>query len=161
MDEELKGFLREANGVDNSVRPCKFVNHFKMRRLDDSTRNLILTSKAVIPGETHYDCLQCATCCINGEIKLPERLAEKGKPCKFLVENLCSQDVTKPSLCKQFPFKKFVLRYIDGRPDIDLLLISIHCPGQTMGRIITEERCKRLLEEIDKGPENVGQTRDL
>lgn len=161
MEEDLKNFLREANRVDNSIRPCKFVERFKMKRLDDKKRELILTSKFVIPGETTYDCLQCATCCINGEIKLPEHLAEKNKPCKFLKEGLCSVDEEKPSLCRQFPFRKFVLRYVDGRPDINLLLISVHCLGQTMGRVIDEERYQRIIDEIDKGPENVGQTRGL
>jgi len=156
----MKSFLKEVNRVDISIRPCKFVERYKMGRLDDNTRMFILTSNFVIPGETLYDCTACGVCCTNDHIKLPVEMVNNDKGCKWLKDSLCSRDDTKPPMCKQFPFKKLGFVRPNGER-IKLLAISIHCMGQMMGRVIDEERYQRILEEIDRGPELVGQTRCL
>lgn len=156
----MKAFLKEVNGVDISIRPCKFVERYKIRRLDDQIRMFILTSNFVIPGETLYDCTRCGVCCTNDNIKLPVDMVDGNKGCKWLVDSLCSRDDTKPPMCKQFPFKKLSFVRPSGER-IKLLAISIHCLGQMMGRVIDEERYQRILNEVDKSAELVGQTRCL
>jgi Fe-S-cluster containining protein len=161
MNDELKAFLRKVNQADISIRPCMFVQHFNMQRLDDHTRMFMTTSNVVIPGESTYECTKCGYCCSNEHIKLPkEFVRDDGKGCKHLVNNLCSIDDAKSHICKQFPFR--VLKFRTKDSVLKLLCISVHCRGQVIGGpIIDDINYEKLLEICSRAPEDIVQTRNF
>lgn len=161
MEEALKSFLRMVNGAHISVRPCMFVQYFKMPVLDDQTRMFMTTSNVVIPGESTYECIKCGYCCTNDHIKLPkEFLREDGKGCKHLVDNMCIIDGVKSHICKQFPFRILKFRFKDKL--LKLLCMSVHCRGQIAGGpIIDDDNYEKLVEMCSRDPKDIVQTRNF